>query len=99
MLTIINGTGNFYLAKGNSFLMMNLSLVRLVSYLGSMYIGWILHGSAGVIVGMAAYLLPVYLVELWVQRSYGIVMLELDAGAIALSGTVVAIGLKLSGQL
>jgi len=99
ILTIVNGTSNFYLARGNSFLMMGLSLVRLVSYLGSMYLGWILHGSSGVIVGMAVYLVPVYLVELWVQRSYSIIMPKLDASAIAASAAVIALGLKLTGQL
>ena len=99
ILSVINGTMSFNLAKGNSFLMMLLSVVRLVSYLGSMYLGWLLFGSTGVIFGMAAYLLPVYLVELWVQRSYGILMPMVDVSALAISATVITIGLKATGQI
>ncbi len=99
ILMIVNGTTSFSLAKGNSFLMMVLSLVRLVSYLGSMYLGWLLLGSNGVIIGMAAYLLPVYLVELWVQRIYGILIPVVDVCALMLSATVIAIGLKANSQI
>ena len=98
MLAIINGTGTFYLAKGNSFLMMNLSAVRLTCYLGAICVGWLISGSTGVIVGMAAYLVPVYAVELWVQRSYEIAMPELDLLALAVSGSIIGLGLWLSGQ-
>lgn len=98
ILMIVNGTNSFNLAKGNSFLMMILSIVRLVCYLGSMYLGWLLHGSSGVIVGMAAYVLPVYLVELWIQRRYAILMPQIDVAAIGLSVAVIVLGLKLTGQ-
>lgn len=99
MLSIINGTSTFYLAKGNSFLAMNLSAVRLVSYLTSIYVGWLLYGSTGVIIGMAIYLVPVYVVEFWIQRFYKIAMPELDLFAIGVSCIVIGFGLRFSGQL
>ena len=99
ILSVVNGTSTYYLAKGNSFIMMNLSIIRFVSYLLAMYLGWHFYGVSGLIVGMAAYMIPVYLVELWVQRSFDIVMPELDIGALALSGVIILGGLKATGQI
>ena len=99
ILSVVNGTSTYYLAKGNSFIMMNLSIIRMLSYLLAMYLGWQFYGVSGLIVGMAAYMIPVYLVELWVQRSFDIVMPELDIGALALSGVIIVGGLKATGQI
>ena len=99
IFTILGGSRIFFLAKGNSFLMMNLSAVRLVSYLGCMLIGYQFAGSNGVIIGMAGYIVPVYLIELYAQRSYNIAMPKVDICAIVLSATIILLGLKLTGGL
>ncbi len=93
--TIVSGIGPFYLALGNSKLMMQLSGIRLVTYLGAMCLGWYIWSSNGVIVGMAIYTFIYYFADLYVQRSYGVWQPKLDFSAFAISAVVVAGGVTL----
>jgi len=72
MPVIISGIGPFYLALGNSKLMMIVSGVKFVSYISSMLIGWHFWQVTGVIIGMACYTIIVYFVNVAIQLSYKI---------------------------
>lgn len=93
---IISGIGQFYLAKGNSFLVMALSAIRLITYLTAIYIGWVFGGGNGVIAGMALFTVPLYFLDMLFQRRYGIFMPWLDAVAVATTAVTVGIGLALT---
>lgn len=92
--TIVSGIGPFYLALGNSKLMMQMSVLRLVLFAGCAMLGWSIGGASGLIAGMAAFTFPYYLAELVVQWKYRIWQPKLDSIAFALSIAVIAIGLK-----
>ena len=94
---IVTGIGQFYLAKGNSFLLMKLSATRLVFYLGCIWVGWMVAGTKGIIIGMAVHTFLTYVAELLVQRYYRIWLPQLDVAAMAISAAVIYSGLKLQG--
>jgi len=94
---IISGIGQFYLARGNSFLVMTLSAIRLVTYLAAIYLGWLVGGGNGIIVGMALFTIPLYFLDMVFQRRYGIFMPWLDVGALGLTVTVLAMGSAWTG--
>lgn len=90
---IVTGVGPFYLALGNSFLLMNMSALRLLTYIVAVWIGWDIAGSIGMICGMAMHTVVVYLAELYIQKSYSIWVPKLDLAAFALSALVIGAGL------
>lgn len=92
MPIIISGTGHFYLAKGNSFLVMIISAIRLVVYLVAIYLGWILGGANGMMAGMALFTFPLYLVDMLLQRRANILFLWLDVAALLVSASIIFIG-------
>lgn len=96
--SIVAASGPFYLAMGNSLLQMVQSAAKLAMYLLCAWIGWHLGGTDGIIVGMAGHTVLVYLLDLVIQRRYGILMLPLDALVLGTAGAAIAIGLRATGQ-
>jgi O-antigen/teichoic acid export membrane protein len=94
---IVTGVSQFALAKGNSALVMWMSALRLVFYVGASMLGWWLAGANGIVVGIAVHSFLTYLAELAVQRHYGIQILWLDALAFAAAAAVLALGWTLVG--
>jgi O-antigen/teichoic acid export membrane protein len=97
--TIVNGTAQFYSAKGDSFTTMKISAVSLIAYLLSMYIGWTFFGERGLIVGMAAYSPFVYAFDLYAKHTHSILMPKIDLIGFGSSLVVILLGLQLTGQL
>jgi O-antigen/teichoic acid export membrane protein len=96
---IISAAGPLYLAMGNSFLSMQLAAAKLALYLLCAAFGWWFAGPTGIIVGMAGHSWLAYLLDVSVQRRYGIWMPRLDLSMLTLSALVIALGLRLTGQL
>lgn len=96
---VIAATGPFYLALGKSFLSMVLSAIKLSLYALCAYVGWLVGGTNGIIVGMAAHTFLNYLVDLHVQHRYGIWMPLFDAVVWLLAGSILLVGFSISGQL
>ena len=89
---VVSGAGPFYLALGNSRLMMGMSFIRFLSFVICMYLGWHLDGSDGVIVGMACYTFIPYFFDMWVQRAHGVLFFRLDVAGMLMSLMVVYFG-------
>lgn len=90
---IIAGIGPFYLAMGNSFLLMKVTAAKFIFYVGSMLIGWWFYGANGIICGMAASNTLAYLIENYLQRKYGIWIAKLDLIGFISSAAVIAAGI------
>lgn len=75
---VISGIGPFYLAHGNSRLVMTLSGTRLIIYILAMFAGWSLTGEKGLIYGLALFTYFYYFAEAIAQRAYKIWLPKLD---------------------
>ena len=69
---IIAGLGSFYLAVGDSVILVRLTLVKAIIYFSSIYIGWLINGSTGMIYGMAASNALLYFADVYAQSRYSI---------------------------
>lgn len=87
--------GPFYMAYGNSFLMMKLQATQSILLLVSMIIGGRLFGPTGVIIGVAVRRLLFYPIQVSVYKKYSLWIPELDALGIVSSAIVVGLGLWL----
>ena len=86
---IVAGIGPFYLALGNARLMMWMSAIKLLSYLGAMWLGWTWGGTAGLVVGMSCFTVFVYLADVINQWRHGIWLPALDLAGFSATALVV----------
>lgn len=87
--------GPFYLAYGNSFLMMQILAIRSILLLGGMIVGGTLAGNTGLICGIAFSQVLLYPFQVLVYRRYSLWIPELDALGVLGSVAVIAGGLWL----
>jgi len=87
--------GPFYMAYGNSFLMMKLQAIQSFLLLLSMIIGGQLLGPNGVIIGVAVRRLLYYPIQVSVYKKYSLWIPELDALGIFGSIIIISVGLWL----
>ena len=92
---MIAGLGPFYLAMGNSSLLMKVTAAKFIFYVGSMIAGWYLYGTNGIIYGMAFSNFLAYALDAYLQRIYGVWIAKLDLLGIASSLFVIGLGLYL----
>ena len=92
---IISGIGQFYIANGNSKLLMKLTIVKSLLYFVAIFIGWYVAGANGIIMAMAFYTFVTYVIEVYVQHQYQVWIAKLDIAAIIATIFVVLIGLEL----
>jgi O-antigen/teichoic acid export membrane protein len=90
---VITGIGPFYLAHGDSLVLMKTMIVRFVFYVGSMLLGYALYGVNGIVLGMAGSAVLMYFIEVYLQRLYSIWIFRLDISGIVLSCVILGIGL------
>lgn len=90
---MIAGLGPFYLAMGNSSLLMKVTATKFIFYLGSMTAGWYLYGTNGIIFGMAFSNLLAYFLDAFLQNKYGIWIAKLDLLGMIISLFVIGVGL------
>lgn len=95
--SIVTGIGPFYLALGNSRLMTLNSAIRLALYVASAFAGLWWGGAHGLIVGIAAHSLGMYLVDATIQWRYRIWIPALDALGLGASAAVVLMGVWWQG--
>lgn len=95
--SIVTGIGPFYLALGNSRLMTLNSAIRLMLYVASAFTGLWLGGAHGLIVGIAAHSLGMYVVDAMIQWRYQIWIPLLDALGLGVSLSVVLLGIWWQG--
>jgi O-antigen/teichoic acid export membrane protein len=89
--TVVSGLGPFYLALGNSKLMMKISALKLVAFIVFIALGWQIDGASGLIYGMAFHTIVAYFYDLRIQLKYGIFMPVIDGISLGLSALVVAV--------
>ncbi|MGK7889623.1 MAG: oligosaccharide flippase family protein [Leptolyngbyaceae cyanobacterium] len=87
--------GPFYMAYGNSFLMMQLQAVQSVLLIAAMIVGGMVWGPNGVIVGIAAKRLLFYPIQTSVYHKYSLWIPELDALGLLGSAAIIGLGLWL----
>lgn len=93
---IISGIGPFYLALGDSLIMLKLSIYKFVCFASAVVIGWWVAGPTGMICGMALFTLPVYLSDIYVQKMHSIWIAKLDLLGYGATILVISIGFYLS---
>lgn len=98
IVQISSEIGPFYLAYGNSFLMMQILAIRTVLLLGGMIIGAMIADKVGLIVGIAASNLLLYPFQVWIYRRYSLWIAQLDALGLFGSATIIGTGLWLRNQ-
>lgn len=76
---VISGIGPFYLALGDSLIMLKLTIYKFVCFTLLIVLGWWFYGSTGMICGMALFTFPVYLADVYVQKKHSILITKLDA--------------------
>ncbi|MEB3231451.1 MAG: oligosaccharide flippase family protein [Leptolyngbyaceae bacterium] len=91
IILVISDIGPFYMAYGNSFLMMKLQAVQSFFLVASMIIGGMFWGANGVIIGISVRHLLFYPVQTSVYRRYSLWLPALDA--LGFFGSVAIIGL------
>ena len=89
---IIAGLGSFYLAVGDSVILVRLTLVKAIIYFSSIYIGWFINGSTGMIYGMAASNALLYFADVYAQSRYSIWLPKLDILGFVVSTIVLSLG-------
>ena len=89
---IIAGLGSFYLAVGDSVILVRLTLVKAIIYFSSIYIGWLINGSTGMIYGMAASNALLYFADVYAQSRYSIWLPKLDILGFVVSTIVLSLG-------
>jgi O-antigen/teichoic acid export membrane protein len=89
---VITGIGPFYLAHGDSLVLMKTTIVRFVFYVGAMLMGYALFGVNGIVLGMAGSAVLMYFIEVYLQRLYSIWIFQLDILGIVFSCVIVGIG-------
>jgi len=92
IILISSVIGPFYMAYGNSLLMMKLQAVQSVLLIISMLVGGQLFGTNGVIIGIAAQRVLFYPFQVGVYRHYSLWIPELDALGILGSACVIGLG-------
>ncbi len=93
---IIAGLGSFYLALGDSVILVRLTLVKAIIYFSSIYIGWLVHGANGMIYGMAASNAMLYFADVYAQSRYSIWLPKLDILGFVISALVISLGFYLN---
>lgn len=89
---IISAIGQFYIANGNSKLLMKLVITKFVFYVIALFGGYYFAGTEGLIFAIALYNFAVYFVEGYVQNLYKIWIAGIDIPAFILTGLVTYIG-------
>lgn len=89
---IIAGLGSFYLALGDSAILVRLTLVKAIIYFSSIFIGWLINGSTGMIYGMAASNALLYFADVYAQYRYSIWLPKLDLLGFVVSAVVLSFG-------
>ena len=89
---IIAGLGSFYLALGDSAILVRLTLVKAIIYFSSILIGWLINGSTGMIYGMAASNVLLYFSDVYAQNRYSIWLPKLDVLGFVISAIVLSLG-------
>lgn len=89
---IIAGLGSFYLALGDSAILVRLTLVKAIIYFSSIFIGWLINGSTGMIYGMAASNALLYFADVYAQNRYSIWLPKLDILGFVVSAIVLSLG-------
>ena len=89
---IIAGLGSFYLALGDSAILVRLTLVKAIIYFSSIFIGWLINGSTGMIYGMAASNALLYFADVYAQNRYSIWLPKLDVLGFVISAIVLSLG-------
>lgn len=89
---IIAGLGSFYLALGDSAILVRLTLVKAIIYFSSIFIGWLINGSTGMIYGMAASNALLYFADVYAQYRYSIWLPKLDLLGFVVSAVVLSLG-------
>lgn len=93
---IISGTSSFYLALGDSLMLMRLTIVKAIVYFSSIYIGWLIHGPYGMIYGIAVSNASNYFADVYAQSRYSIWLPKLDILGFVISLLVISLGLYLN---
>ena len=89
--------GPFCLAFGNSFLFMQLLAVKAFLMLAAMFVGGIMYGTVGLIIGIASVHLLYYPIQVSVYKKFCLWLPKLDALALLGSLSIVMLGLWLRG--
>jgi len=89
---IISAIGQFYIANGNSKLLMKLVITKFTFYVIALFGGYYLAGTEGLIFAIALYNFAVYFVEGYVQNLYKVWIAAIDIPAFILTGLVTYIG-------
>ncbi len=91
---IISGIGQFYIANGNSKVLMQLTIVKSIFYFIAIFVGYQIAGSNGIIIAIALYPILNYLIEVYVQHQYRVWLASIDISFIILTMVVVYIGFQ-----
>ena len=89
---IIAGLGSFYLAMGDSVILVRVTFAKAVIYFSSVYVGWLINGPNGMIYGMAVSNALLYFADIYAQRRYSIWLPKLDFLGFFISGLVIYFG-------
>jgi hypothetical protein len=89
---IISAIGQFYIANGNSKLLMKLVITKFTFYVIALFGGYYLAGTEGLIFAVALYNFAVYFVEGYVQKLYKVWIAVIDIPAFILTGLITYIG-------
>jgi O-antigen/teichoic acid export membrane protein len=92
--SIVSGIGQFYIASGNSKILMKLTIVKSILYFIALFLGYRVDGSNGIIIAMALYNFINYFIEAYVQHQYKVWLAGIDISAILITMVVVFIGFK-----
>lgn len=93
---IIAGLGSFYLALGDSVMLIRITLVQAIIYFSSIYIGWLINGSNGMIYGIAVSNALIYFGDIYAQSLYSIWLPKIDVLGFSVSLLVISLGLYLN---
>ncbi|MGZ8983191.1 MAG: oligosaccharide flippase family protein [Methylotenera sp.] len=93
---IISGLGPFYLALGDSLILMRITIVKAIVYFVSIYLGWLINGGDGIIYGMAITNALLYFPDVYAQIRYSIWIPKLDILGFGVSLLVISFGLYLN---
>lgn len=86
---VVSGVGPFYLALGNSKLLMWMSTYKLGAYVLAMSVGWSLWGAKGLMAGMVCWNGLTYFADVLVQRRHRIWLPALDVAGFAFAGVII----------
>lgn len=89
---IISAIGQFYIANGNSKLLMKMVLTKFIFYAIALLGGYYFADIEGLIFAIALYNFAVYFVEGYIQNLYRIWIAAIDIPAFILTGLITYIG-------